>query len=103
MKGISEISGLQSIKSMYSTGKKSTPRTQSSAYLDLYILRKGKDRLEKEIYILKKRKKDAQKKLNALNKHMDKLQTKENKKEEKFFKNTKKSSGKEWKTMPLTY
>ena len=52
MKGVSEISGLQSIKSMHSGGKRSIPRAQSSAYLDLYMLRKEKDRLEKDIYCL---------------------------------------------------
>ena len=74
MKSISEISGLRSIKSMHSSGKRSIPRVQSSTYLDLYMLRKEKDRLEKEIYILDKRKKDILKKLDEVNKEMDKLQ-----------------------------
>ena len=74
MKGVSEISGLRSIKSMHSSGKRSIPRVQSSTYLDLYMLRKEKDRLEKEIYILDKRKKDILKKLDEVNKEMDKLQ-----------------------------
>ena len=74
MKSISEISGLRSIKSMHSSGKRSIPRVQSSTYLDLYILRKEKDRLEKEIYILDKRKKDILKKLDEVNKETDKLQ-----------------------------
>ena len=74
MKGVSEISGLRSIKSMHSSSKRSIPRVQSSAYLDLYMLRKEKDRLEKEIYILDKRKKDIQKKLDEINKEMEKLQ-----------------------------
>lgn len=74
MKSVSEISGLRSIKSMHSSGKRSIPRVQSSTYLDLYMLRKEKDRLEKEIYILDKRKKDILKKLDEVNKEMDKLQ-----------------------------
>ena len=74
MKSISEISGLRSIKSMHSSGKRFIPRVQSSTYLDLYILRKEKDRLEKEIYILDKRKKDILKKLDEVNKETDKLQ-----------------------------
>jgi len=74
MKSVSEISGLRSIKSMHSSGKRSIPRVQSSTYLDLYMLRKEKDRLEKEIYILDKRKKDILKKLDEVNKETDKLQ-----------------------------
>lgn len=102
-KGVSEISGLRSIKSMHSAGKRSIPRVQSSAYLDLYMLRKEKDRLEKEIYILEKRKKDAQKKLDEVDKQMDKLQKTEAKSKEKHSQELKKPSGKDWKTMQLKY
>ena len=103
MKGVSEISGLQSIKSMHSGGKRSIPRAQSSAYLDLYMLRKEKDRLEKDIYILDKRKKDVQKKLDEVNKQMDKLQKSATEGNERLSPEVKKPSGKDWKTMPLAY
>ena len=73
MKGVTEISGLRSIRSMHSAGKRSIPRVQSSAYLDLYVLKKEKERLEKEDYILDKRRKDIQNKLKGINKQMDKL------------------------------
>lgn len=103
MKGVSEISGLRSIKSMHSSSKRSIPRVQSSGYLDLYMLRKEKDRLEKEIYILDKRKKDIQKKLDDVNEQMDKLQKAETGRNESVNKEFEKPSGKEWKTMPLEY
>ena len=103
MKGVSEISGLRSIKSMHSSSKRSIPRVQSSAYLDLYMLRKEKDRLEKEIYILDKRKKDIHKKLDDVNEQMDKLQKAEAGGKERSTKEFEKPSGKEWKTMPLEY
>ena len=103
MKGVSEISGLQSIKSMHSGGKRAIPRTQSSAYLDLYMLRKEKDRLEKDIYILDKRKKDIQKKLDEVNKQMDKLQKSAAEGNEKLSQAVKKPSRKDWKTMALEY
>ena len=103
MKGVSEISGLRSIKSMHSSGKRSIPRVQSSAYLDLYMLRKEKDRLEKEIYILDKRKKDIQKKLDDVNKQMEKLQKAEAERKEKVLQEFEKPSEKEWKTMKLKY
>jgi len=103
MKGVSEISGLRSIKSMHSSGKRSIPRVQSSAYLDLYMMRKEKDRLEKEIYILDKRKKDIQKKLDEINKEMEKLQKAEPGRKESVAKEFEKPSEKEWKTMSLKY
>jgi len=103
MKGVSEISGLRSIRSMDGTGKRSIPRVQSSAYLDLYILHKEKDRLEKEIYILDKRKKDIQKKLDDVNEQIDKLQKAEVGRKERTIKEFKKPSEKDWKTMPLKY
>lgn len=103
MKGVSEISGLRSIRSMHSSGKRSIPKVQSSAYLDLYMLRKEKDRLEKEIYILDKRKKDTQKRLDDINKEMDKLQKAEAERKERVLQEFEKPSEKEWKTMKLKY
>jgi predicted nucleic acid-binding Zn-ribbon protein len=67
------------------------------------MLRKEKDRLEKEIYILDKRKKDIQKKLDDVNKQMEKLQRLEAERKEKVTKEFRQPSGKEWKTMSLKY
>jgi len=105
MKGVSEIGGLRGIKSMHSGNKRSIPRVQSSAYLDLYMLRKEKDRLEKEIYILDKRKNETQKKLDDVNKEMEKLQKAEPGRKESAAKEFEKPSdaGKEWNTMKLKY
>lgn len=103
MKGVSEISGLRSIKSMHSSGKRSIPRVQSSAYLDLYMLRKEKDRLEKEIYILDKRKNEIQKRLDDVNKEMEKLQKAETERKEYVSQGVKKPSEKEFKMLPLKY
>ena len=103
MKGVSEMSGLRSIKSMHSSNKRSIPRVQNSAYLDLYMLRKEKDRLEKDIYILDKRKIGTQKKLDDVNKQMDKLLKTEPERKEKLSQEVKKPRGKDWKTMSLKY
>jgi len=105
MKSVSEIGGLRSIKSMHSSNKRSIPRMQSSAYLDLYMLRKEKDRLEKEIYILDKRKNETQKILDDVNKEMEKLQKAEPAKKERAANEFEKpaDAGKDWKTMPLKY
>jgi len=103
MSGVSEISGLRSIKSMHSSSKRSIPRVQSSTYLDLYVLRKEKDRIEKEIYILDKKKGESQKKLDDVNKQMDKLLKTEPERKEKLSQEVEKPSGKDWKTMTLKY
>jgi len=67
------------------------------------MLRKVKDRLEKEIYILDKGKKDIQKKLDDVNEQMDKLQKAETDRKESVTKEFEEPSGKEWKTMSLEY
>jgi predicted nucleic acid-binding Zn-ribbon protein len=67
------------------------------------MLRKEKDRLEKEIYILDKRKNETQKRLDDVNKGMEKLQKAETGRKEKVTKEFEKPSEKEWKTMSLKY
>lgn len=103
MKSSSEIGGLQSIRGMHDSSKRSIPLAQSSAYLDLYMLKKKKDRLEKEIYILDKRKKDAQKRLDETNKDMDELREAKAEKKEEILRESQKPSGKNWKSMSLKY
>jgi len=103
VKGVTEVSGLRDIRTMHSSKKRSIPRVQSSAYLDLYMLRKEKDRLEKEVYILDKRKKNIQKRIDEVNTEMDKLEKAEALKRQDSPKKLKKPSEKHWKTMPLKY
>ena len=103
MRGASEINGLRGIKSMRSTSKKSIHQVESSAYLDLYMLRKEKDRLEKEIHILEKRKKDAEKKLSDIDKQMDKLQKAEVESKDKVLRRPSELPDKNWKSMDLKY
>ncbi len=102
-RGVSDISGLRNVRSMRSTGKRSIPRVQSSAYLDLYMLRKEKDRLEKEVYILDKRKNGIQKRLDEINTEMEKLEKAEAIRRETTPEALKKPSRKGWKTMHLKY
>ncbi len=102
-RGVSDISGLRNVRSMHSTGKRSIPRVQSSAYLDLYMLRKEKDRLEKEVYILDKRKNGIQKRLDEINTEMEKLEKAEAIRREATPEALKKPSRKGWKTMRLKY
>jgi len=103
VRGATELSGLREIKTMHSSKKRSIPRVQSSAYLDLYMLRKEKDRLEKEVCILDKRRKSIQKRLDEINTEMEKLEKIEARKVEANLETSTKPSGKDWKTMALKY
>jgi len=67
------------------------------------MLRKEKDRLEKEVYILDKRKKGIQKRLDEITVEMDNLEKAEAIRREANPERFKKPPGKEWKTMPLKY
>jgi len=102
-RGSTELSGLRDIKTMLRSKKRSLPRVQSSAYLDLYMLRKEKDRLEKEIYIMEKRKEAIEKRLDEINTEMDKLVKAEAVKQQANPEESKRSSEKNWKTMSLKY
>lgn len=103
LRGTTEISGLRDVRTMHSSRKRSIPRVQSSPYLDLYMLHKEKERLEKEVYILDKRKKGIQKRLGEINTEMDKLEKAEVLQGETNHEKLRKPSGKNWKTMHLRY
>ncbi len=66
MKGLTEIKGLRGIKTLGVSGKRSIPRMQSSIYLDIFVLRKEKERLEKEIFIFEKKVGEDREKLNDI-------------------------------------
>jgi hypothetical protein len=74
MRGLQQISSLRNIKSIHSVGARSIPKVQRSSYLELYMLRREKDRLEKEVFALDKRKTAADKQLNSIAKRIEGLQ-----------------------------
>ena len=73
-RGVGDIGGLRNIRSMHTSGKRSIPRVESSAYLDFYMLRKEEERLEKEDAILEKRKAAIQKRLEDIKKEKEALE-----------------------------
>jgi hypothetical protein len=75
MKGMLQVTGVREIKSIHSVGARSIPKSQRSAYLELYMHRREKDRLEKEIFVLGKRRNTAKRLLDTINKRIEKLQT----------------------------
>lgn len=100
---VKELRGLRDTKTMNSTKKRSIPRVQSSAYFDLYMLQKEKDRLEKEMWLLDKRKKNMRKRIAEIDAEIIKLEESEAKKRQVNPKRFKKSPAKDLKTMAIKY
>lgn len=74
MQRMGKIGGLEDIKSMHFVGARSIPKAQRSTYLDLYILSREKERLNKELYALSKRKKRLEKRVAYIAERMEKLE-----------------------------
>lgn len=74
MKGMLQIPSIRDIKSIHSTGTWSIPKVQRSSYLELYMLKREKDRLEKELFALDKRRNTANRQLSSINKGIEKIQ-----------------------------
>lgn len=103
MRGLSDIAGLRGIKTMLTGKKRSIPRMKSSVYLDLYMLKKEKDRLEKEMCVSGRKDKETRKKLDEISKAMVKLQKEGTKRNENIGGEPVKTSGKDWKKMDFNY
>lgn len=74
MRKIIYAPNLRDIKTIHSAGMRSIPKAQRSSYLDLFILSKEKERLEKESFMLGKRTSSLDKQLGILNNRIEKLQ-----------------------------
>jgi len=103
VRGVTELSGLRETRTMHGSKKRSIPRLQSSAYLDLYMLGKEKDRLEKEMFVLEKRKTSLQKRLDEIAVEMKKLEEAEIREKRATPGARKSHHKKDWKTMAMTY
>jgi hypothetical protein len=74
MRSIEAIANLGNVRTMNTVGARSIPKVQRSVYLDLYVLKKEKDRLESEMFLLDKRRKVAGQLLADINRRIDALQ-----------------------------
>lgn len=74
MRGVTDATGLRDNRSMHTTGLRSMPRRQGSAYLELYMLRVEQGRLEKEAALLAKRSQGIQKRLDEIQKQTERLE-----------------------------
>ena len=101
MKGILQVTGVREIKSIHSAGLRSIPKVQRSAYLELYMHRREKERLEKELFLLDKRRTTAKRLLDSIDKRIEKLQTETHEKQKvKTYRNV---PTKPLKTFPMQY
>ncbi len=103
VKGGVELRGLKEMRTMQGSQKRSMPRVKSSAYLDLFILGKEKDRLLKELSVMAKRKESLDKRLAEIAVEWKKL-------EEAKIRERRAPSGepddlrpKDWKKVPVSY
>jgi hypothetical protein len=74
MRGRMRITGSGDIKNIHSVGIRSIPKIQRSSYLELFGLKKEKDRLGKEIFALDKRKHSVDRQLSSINRRIEILQ-----------------------------
>ncbi len=101
MRGMQQISNLRNIKSIHSAGVRSIPKVQRSSYLDLYALKREKDRLEKEVFVLGQRRTIADKELDSIAKRIERLQKDTH--EEQKIKTYKDVSARSLKKMAIHY
>jgi len=74
MKTIQQLPNLSDIKSVRSVGATSIPKVKRPGHLELYVLGREKDRLEKELAALNKRRNTVIKNLAGVNEQIQKLQ-----------------------------
>jgi seryl-tRNA synthetase len=92
---------LKDMKSIHNVGIRSIPKIHRSNYLELYMLGREKDRIEKEIFELDKRRDSVKKQLDGIYKRIEKLQKEiAEEKKSKPFSNT---PSKPLKTMAINY
>ncbi len=90
---------------MHST-RRSIPRFKNSAFLDLYMLQKEKERLEKEVALLAKRNQGIRKRLSDIQRQMEGLErsAQSERPDNGGEKVTERSvPARKWKTFPLKY
>jgi len=77
-KSVTDVPGVHAMRTLHSTGRRSIPKGhQSSAFIDLYMLSKERDRLEKEALIIGRRNKIIERRLKDIEKENERLRAQE--------------------------
>jgi hypothetical protein len=103
VRGVMELKGLSETRTLQGSKKRSMPRSQNTTYLDIFILGKEKDRLEKEMFIIDKRKASMQRRLDEIAVDMKKLEEAEVRGKRATPGAPKSHHKKGWKTVAMTY
>lgn len=114
MKNVTEIKSLGDMRTATSHHITAKPPLKGTTYLDLYLLDKEKQRLEKELFQLAQRQRRINERLTEIAKSMDKLAeaAQEEQKIERPSATTatgkqaatiQQDKGRQWKTMALQY
>ena len=73
MKSVSQLQTVSDIRGMNSIGARSIPKSMRSSYLELYVLDRERDRLEKEKFSLDKKRNRAQTRLESIAQRIEKI------------------------------
>ena len=110
MRDVDSMRGIHSVRTMGSTKKRSIPRIQSSAFLELYMLQKEKERLLKESKRVCLKQEIITKRLEEIESEIKKLKGSEASVKAARARSSSgqvhsemKGAKKEWKTMSMNY
>ena len=106
MRDVNTLKGLHSVRTIHSAKKRSIPRIQSSAYLDMYMMDKEKERLLKDMERMDMKNVAIKKRLEEIDLELNKLRKAEPRADGHLSGQavTRKSgTKKEWKTLSLSY
>jgi hypothetical protein len=103
IKGVLKLKGLRETRTLQGSKKRSMPRAPNATYLDIFILGKERDRLNKEMSILDKRKTSMRRRLDEINIEMKNLEAAEKREKRAAPGESKRCPAKGYKTMAMTY
>ena len=103
IRGVMKLKGLRETRTLQGSKKRSMPRAQNATYLDIFILGKERDRLEKEMIIIDKRKASMRRRIDEIAVEMKKLEEAEIRGKRATPGESKSRPAKGWKTMAMKY
>jgi hypothetical protein len=103
IRGVMKLKGLRETRTLQGSKKRSMPRAQNATYLDIFILGKERDRLDKETIVIDKRKASMRSRLDEIVIEIKNLEEAENRGKRAASGKSQRGPAKGWKTMAMTY
>ncbi|MDD5597323.1 MAG: hypothetical protein PHV82_05230 [Victivallaceae bacterium] len=103
MKDVDTLKGLHGIKTLASTKRRSISHTQASPYIDMYMMDKEKERLEKELLRVEMRYKQIMERLQEIGRTREKIHLDAVRSDVVKTDEDSKSKPKDWKKMSMKY